>query len=127
MSDFSVILYLMRRELFSEGEFYHLFNHGVDDRNIVLDKNDSERFLISLKEFNTVKPIGSIIEKRRSPSIFATPANQIGHRMSDLNKPLVSIICYCLNPNHFHLLVEQKAERCIEKFMQKLQNGFTKF
>ena len=52
----------MRKTIFASGELYHIYNRGVDKRNIVKDTTDSERFLRSIKEFNTTEPIGSIYE-----------------------------------------------------------------
>lgn len=43
------------------------------------------------------------------------------------NKVFVSIICFCLMPNHFHLLVRQKEENGISKFLSQFQNSFTKY
>lgn len=40
---------------------------------------------------------------------------------------LVEIICYCLNQNHYHFLLQQKKEMGIEKFMHKLDLGYTKY
>ena len=40
---------------------------------------------------------------------------------------LVNFVCYCVNPNHYHFLLEQAVDNGIEKFMQRLGNGYTKF
>jgi len=40
---------------------------------------------------------------------------------------LVKIISYCLNPNHYHLLLEQKQEKGITSFMHKLGTSYTKY
>lgn len=41
--------------------------------------------------------------------------------------PLVRIICYCLLPNHFHLLLEQLKEQGVQKFMHRLSMGYARF
>ncbi len=38
---------------------------------------------------------------------------------------LVDILAFCLMPNHFHLLIKQKVENGVVKFMQKLGTGYT--
>ncbi|HEY4490030.1 MAG TPA: transposase [Candidatus Paceibacterota bacterium] len=112
----------MRKTPLVTGEFYHVYNRGVDKRKIFNNHYDLERFLQSMEEFNSVEPIGSIYE---NSYVKNNKKTQLGHRMSKLE--LVEFITYCLNQNHYHLLLRQKAEKGIERFMQKLGNGYTKF
>ncbi len=105
----------MREQLFAKGEYYHIFNQGVDKRLIVEDKEDIDRFLQSMDEFNVVEPIGSIFEN----------SFQLEEKKSK-NK-LVDIVCYCLNPNHFHFLLYARQDDGISKFMHRLQMGYAKY
>jgi len=117
-SKYSKIL-RMRKTPFVEGEYYHVYNRGVDKRDIFSDTYDMPRFLQSMKEFNTIEPIGSIYENSFRKS-------QLGDRISKLRKePLVNIICYCLNLNHYHLLLQQVAKNGISEFMRRLGIGYT--
>lgn len=109
----------MRKVPFEKGEFYHIYNRGVDKRNIFGDEWDFHRFFQSILEFNTVEPIGSIFEN----STNKRKKENFGHPMSKL----VNIVCYCINPNHYHFILEQLVDKGIEKFMQKLGNGYTKY
>lgn len=112
----------MRKIKFVEGEFYHIFNRGVDKRIIFQDQNDSDRFFQSMKEFNVEEPIGSIYRNsfNRKNIKLSNPATKSKQR-------LVNFICYCLNPNHYHFILEPLVENGIEKFMQKLGTGFTRY
>lgn len=110
-------MYCMARTIFAEGEIYHVYNRGTDKREIFSDVSDQERFLQSMKEFNVEDPIGSLYEHHFS----------LGSRTSKSDKKLVDIIVYCLNPNHFHFLLRQNLPRGIEKFMQRLGTGYTKY
>ena len=40
---------------------------------------------------------------------------------------LVSIVAYCLLPNHFHLLLKQNVDNGISQFMQRLGTAYTMF
>ena len=40
---------------------------------------------------------------------------------------MVRIVCYALNPNHYHLLLQQETDKGIEKFMHRVGTGFTKY
>ena len=53
----------MRKVNFQTEECYHIFNRGVDQRDIFSDQKDFIRFIVSIREFNSVNPIGSIYEK----------------------------------------------------------------
>lgn len=96
-------------------EFYHVYNRGVDKRNIFNEKKDVQRFLQSMREFNTVEPIGSLYE------------NSFQLNKPNIYKPLVNIICYCLNPNHFHFILQEVEENGISSFMKRLAGGYTWF
>ncbi len=107
----------MRKTKFANGEHYHIFNRGVDKREIFSAGEDVMRFLRSMDEFNSIEPIGSIYENS---------FRELGHRVSKRGK-LVDFVCYCLNPNHYHFILRQREERGIEKFMHRMGNGYTKF
>lgn len=111
----------MRKVPLVEGEFYHIYNRGVDKRIIFSDQDDVARFLQSMNEFNTLEPIGSIYENS-----FAK--GQLGSETPKLEETkLVNFVAYCLNPNHFHFILEQVAENGISKFMQRLGGGYTNY
>jgi len=99
------------------GEFYHIYNRGVDKRTIFSDTYDMKRFFQSMEEFNVEKAIGSIYENS------FLKKNQLGGEASKL----VNFVCYCLNQNHYHFVLEQVLDGGIEKFMQKLGTGYTMY
>lgn len=107
----------MRKEVFENGEYYHIFNRGVDKRLIFGDQYDVQRFLQSMEEFNVVKPIGSIYENSfRKKDALGNPVSK-----------LVDFVCYCVNPNHYHFVLKQVKDKGIEKFMHRLNLGYTKY
>lgn len=105
-----------RKTTFVNNEFYHVYNRGVDKRDIIMSENDSDRFMKSVLLFNSKKPIGSIFEK-----MLIKNKNQFGGETAKL----VNIIAYCLNPNHFHFILEQVIEGGISEFMKRLGGGYT--
>ncbi len=104
-----------RKTSFVIGEHYHVYNRGVDKRIIFADTHDVHRFFQSMIEFNTVPPIGSLYENS-----FL----QLGGETPKSGEKLVNIIAYCLNPNHFHLILEQLTDGGISEFMKRL-GGYT--
>lgn len=55
-------------------------------------------------------------------SIFS-PTTQL----LNAEKRIVEIVCYCLMPNHFHFLLQQKRDGGITEFASKLTNSYTKY
>ena len=109
----------MRKVKFANGEYYHLFNRGIDKKEIFVNQKDLDRFFQSMSEFNTLTPIGGIY----AASFHNNP---LRNSVSKSEK-LVDFICYCLNPNHFHFMIQQIADRGIEKFMHRLGLGYSKY
>ena len=112
----------MKRGKFEDGNFYHIYNRGTDKRNVFVDREDFERFLESMQLFNTLEPIGGVYAK------FLLERNNLKQRARrpTSSEKLVKIICYCLNPNHFHLILEQLTEGGVSEFMKRL-GGYTKY
>jgi len=119
----------MRKVQFQNDYFYHIYNRGIDKRNIFMDEKDYIRFLRSMRELNTSKVVESLYRlnqiRRREAKLLRFETNRRSLASSD--EPLVEFIAYCLNPNHFHIMVRQSAEQGITKFMHKLSTAYTKY
>jgi len=50
----------MRNIKLTEGEFYHIYNRGVDKRIIFINRRDFDRFLESMEIFNIKESIGNL-------------------------------------------------------------------
>jgi REP element-mobilizing transposase RayT len=104
----------MRNIEFTTGEYYHVYNRGVEKRAITAEGYDSKRFIQSIRELNAIEPIGTIYE------------NSFRNDRKNINS-LVDIVCFCLNLNHYHILLRQKEDRGTEKFMHRLGTAYTKY
>src|SRR3989344_2956899 len=106
------------------GEYYHIYNRGVEKRNIFLNNDDFWRFitlLIILQGKVYIPQISrlviyvkhSMFDKDIFEEIFATRT--------------VELICFCLMPNHFHLIVKETKDSGVPNFMQRLGDAYTKY
>ncbi len=104
------------RVAFANNHFYHVFNRGVEKRNIFLTDRDHERFLQTLYyyQFSGPKPKFSTYKRFKLQDF-------------DKNSKIVDILCYCLIPNHFHLLLRQLRDGGIQEFIRKASNSYTKY
>ncbi len=109
------------RELnFTNEYLYHIYNRGVDKRDIFLEDSDYYRFLHDLYEFNDKNPVPADF---RHSTVRHPTSYKFGEREREL---LVEIICFVLMPNHFHLILRQLQDEGISLFMKKI-GGYSCF
>ncbi len=99
---------------FTEDSYYHIFNRGVEKRDIFLEDKDY-RFLQTYL-FIYLHPLKKVLEKH--PDL---PLRLYNKNLSEE----VKLIGYCLMPNHFHLLLRQKTRDGISKLMKQVTNAYT--
>ncbi|KKR43088.1 hypothetical protein A2356_01945 [Candidatus Nomurabacteria bacterium RIFOXYB1_FULL_39_16] len=109
----------MRNIKFATGEFYHIYNRGVDKRDIFMDPEDVARFFVCMSFFNTRDPIGSVYEYSREELQFGSLASK--------KKKLINFVAFCLNQNHYHFILEPLVDDGIQKFMHRLSTGYTNY
>lgn len=108
----------MVNPLFTSGSFYHIYNRGVEKRQAFMDRWDYLRFLETL-DFYRKSPVPmKLSDFRRGVVKLKKIKNQ---------QELVKIYCYCLMPNHFHLLVRQLADGGISEFLRKVADSYTRY
>lgn len=107
----------MKKPTFINDQIYHIYNRGVEKRDIFMDNSDRLRFIHDLFEFNDKSPALNTYYKY---SYEVEP-----RKVSVKRDLLVEILAYCLMPNHYHILIKQKVDNGIVTFMQKLGTGYT--
>lgn len=108
----------MRKKSFVSGEFYHIYNRGNSKQKIFHDKQDYNNFIGLLYILNTSQNC-NIYNLRRSKNFNTYEI--------DVQDRLVDIGAYCLMPNHFHILITEKIEGGISKFMQKIATAYVMY
>lgn len=89
----------MRNLTLETGRYYHIYNRGVDKRDIFLETEDYDHFL------------------------SITLRSKFSMRSSE---KLVNIHAYTCMTNHFHFLIEQVQDRGIATFMQRMGTAYTR-
>lgn len=117
----------MRKKPLANNEYYHIYNRGVDKREVFLEEKDFSRFLLAMNLLND-KEDGAMI-KWRDYKNYVKNANindflKLNFRRREY---LVDIVSYCLMSNHYHMILKQRTEKGIEKFLQKLGTSYTKY
>ncbi|MDP3764232.1 MAG: transposase [bacterium] len=111
---------MQRKFTFSVGEYYHIYNRGVDKRTIFESTGEYRRFLMLLYLCNNNDRVDInelLLEGRSFPDIF------------DVNTgdDITALGAHVLMPNHFHLLARETVEGGLSKFMGKVSTGYSMY
>lgn len=115
-----------RIKVYIDNGFYHIYNRGVEKRDIFLDEVDYSVFLRYLKEALAQPPQ---IQKKVLKTIF----DGEGRSFYAFEKPPknfcnhIVLNCYCLMPNHFHLLIKQHEKNDMESFMRSVITRYVRY
>ncbi len=96
------------------GEYYHVFNRGVEKREVFLDDRDYQRFLSILPYY--LNP---------NPPISYSQRDRIQIQELDVGEALVEVVAYCLMPNHFHLLAKVVQENGLETWIRRAASSYS--
>lgn len=100
--------------------FFHILNRGVEKRKIFLGNSDYRRFVDNLRDFNDLN--NALSYKDRCHLALREPS---GLGVKKKKKEIIDILCWCLMPNHFHILTSEKINKGNSVFSQKLTSGHT--
>lgn len=92
-----------------EDGYYHVYNRGVEKRDIFLDDRDYRMFLYQIKYYLGIPEKDDIKQNFRSLR----------------NK--VYLLAYCLMPNHYHLLVKQISKDGMTKLLRAVCTNYVTY
>lgn len=102
-------------KIYIKDGIYHIYNRTIDNLILFRDEEDYKIFLYYLKSYLTP------LKEQSSPP----PGIKFNKTYSLYDK--IRLMCYCLMPNHYHLMVQQKTERAISEFIKRLINAYTEY
>lgn len=113
-----------RKVKLEKGHLYHVLNRGVASQNIYRTPKEYKRFIYAMMYYQYANP----------PLRYSFYIKQ-GHKRKQeilksfqLNENLyVEILCYCLMPNHYHILIKQVTENGVTEFIRLTTNSYSKY
>lgn len=114
---------MLRDAPFLIGETYHVYNRGAHKQAIFTNEEDYQRFLLLLYLANSEQKIDmrSMLSKYKGRSFVTIFEEELS------SHSLVDLYSYSLMPNHFHLVLRQKAEGGISAFLKKVLTGYSMY
>lgn len=113
-----------RTTIFVNEEIYHVYNRGVERRTLYTSPTEYRRFvnLLAYYRFADVP-----VRYSQLHQMTHELQRQIWRQLEREDKLDVSILAYCLMPNHFHCILRQKQAGGITRFVSNVTNGYTKY
>lgn len=103
---------------FVNGSYYHIYNRGVEKRDIFINKWDYLRFLETINFYRYSPQPMKLSDFRRG---------LVRLKKNESKKEIIRIFSYCLMPNHFHVLAQQLVDGGITTYLRKSINSYTRY
>ncbi|MBC7943157.1 transposase [Candidatus Saccharibacteria bacterium] len=99
-----------RIKIYGSGQYYHLYNRGVDRQNIFQEPGDYFYFL-------------SLLKRHLSDT---TATDSYGRAFAKFSEE-VELMAFCLMPNHFHILCYLKEPDGIVHLMRSVMTAYSMY
>ncbi|MCX6793506.1 MAG: transposase [Candidatus Gottesmanbacteria bacterium] len=99
------------------GEMYHIYNRSVMGTPIFEGKKEAEFFLAAAEYYMHEDPPVKFSLYRTRPQAFSPLPT----------KKLITVLAYCVMPNHFHFLVRQENDGGIQMHIRKATSSFAHY
>lgn len=110
-----------RVKIYRAGGIYHIYNRGIDGRDIFKEERDYEYWEKTMEQY--LLPV-----KTESPGRFKPDKPSVTSKKKAMNLAgRVELLAYCLMPNHIHLLVRQTEKEGITKFMRRVMTNYVMY
>lgn len=119
-----------RSELLLNNFIYHIYNRGVQKNDIFLANRDYQRFLDTLFYYLCYDCPYSLFLQLKKEARQNQRESEFLESFEAIHKrkvPIADLIAYCLMPNHYHLILEQKVEQGVRELMQKLGSSYSHY
>jgi putative transposase len=115
-------------KIYIKNGYYHIYNRGVEKRTIFLDQQDYSVFLSYLKEYLLPKDEKELNKRLSDPKTSYREKDNVLKilRLNNFDRE-ITLLAYCLMPNHFHFFIKQKSPGAIDKFMNSLGTRYTMY
>ena len=105
--------------------FYHIYNRGVAKQRIYNEQQDYHVFLNYLKQaLSPPQELNDLSEKTvnvQGTSFSVSPRLPLNF-INDID-----LLAYCLMPNHFHLLIQQRSLSAMQGLMRSLLTRYSTY
>jgi len=113
----------VRKEKFVPGEYYHIFSRTILNVPEFKDKRNIEKLAQAFLIANSTKSTEAFQFLRNNKDEPIEKAIEITRS----GEKLVDVLCYVIMPDHYHLLLKERGENGIIKFISKCNTSIAKY
>ena len=114
---------MIRKEKFAPGEYYHVFSKTVLGVPEFKERDNSYKLAQTFLLANSTKS-GQAFEYLRT---YRNTSIKKALEIARSGERLVSILCYAIMPNHYHLLIKEIRENGITDFIRRGNTSIAKY
>jgi putative transposase len=116
------------QKIYIEDGYYHVYNRGVEKRDIFLNLQDYAVFIKYLTEYLSPRNEKARFDEINDPNLSWKERARMVRNMSLSNfNSEITLMAYCLMPNHFHLFLKQSKANALDRFMSSLGTRYTMY
>lgn len=112
-----------REIIFVNDEIYHIVNRSIGRQPVFKNKRNCQRALNSIFFYQFQNHPSSLSHYLS----LTKKQKEIAQKLLLTSNKLIETISFCLMPSHFHLLLKQKIQGGISKFLANFQNSYTRY
>lgn len=115
-------------KIYAPQGIYHIYNRGVEKREMFVEPADCEVFLSYLKTYLLPKDEKALVQTLSSLET-TLPEKEKAARLLRLKNfsEEIDLLAYALMPNHFHFLIRQEKETAIDRFMNAFGTRYSMY
>ncbi|NLE07599.1 MAG: hypothetical protein GX627_03250 [Parcubacteria group bacterium] len=110
-----------------KNEYYHLFNKGVDGKDIFIDDQDKARFIFLITHLQSPARVLNVSWYTKNfikKNSFKINNNKIQEILKNRS---VELMAFVIIPNGFHLLVKNKKDDILSVYMHRVLTAYGKY
>jgi putative transposase len=108
---------------YSDRLFVHVCNKSIANYKIFDSSELKNRFINALSYYNSVnRPVNNL-----GKALYINPRLRFEPLLTRLPSALVTIIAYCIMPDHYHILVGSPSSEALSSFVGIVENSYSRF
>lgn len=114
---------MIRKENFIPGQYYHIYSRTILNIPEFKDKDNAYRLAQAFLLGNSTNSGLAFNYLRNHKNATLKKAIEIAR----LGEKLVDVVCYCIMPDHYHLLLAERKENGITSFVRRCNTSIAKY